>query len=1411
MLNDKRIATETEVLLGSRDPKSGRRAVRWDDLTNANLVKTLQGAGIGGGSSGGGSGEIPDDLEERIEDVEGRVTSALNAANAAADTSQNALLAAENAISQVDAARDDAAQLVADLRTDLTAEYTDAKAAAAMQLPSTFEQGKLFWTDQRVGNPASVPDTADGTPVLEPGFGWVMRMAWNSAGRNLMTKGVVPAPADKIIRVTARFVVRSFNIGPTINLNISAIPLDASYALVPGQVFAGTQEFAVGATVHQITRTFAVLAGEGVDTAIAAMATAQFMRFGIRQEQSGIAEIDFLSLSVRDVTYEVRAQRFATAANQSSSEAFTHANNSSTSAGAANESKLQAKVSADDSLLNTAVTLPATMEGDGKYWQQGVVGAPAATNGLAANVTFRTDAAEGRVARIPGNTASDIRIMSKGVVPLQESRVVRVRARVRLLGAISPNPYRLILSRLGGDYLNSSSMTVIPALVANLWMEVEAIFQPEVGAYAYYRAGFFATGLVDGADLEVAWIKIEDITAETKASKSATQADLSRRDAVFAKEDAEDARAGAETTLNLTAQIGVAAKQTVALTFPKTMEGNGQWWSHSLDTAPANKGGLHSFWTYGNAAVQGPYIEAAGNVTGNLPVAPIQAMPNVNGRRIRLRWTARHVGAFNGSSATAILAQFRNQSETYGFSGTLTLIPQPGGIAFSAINTWQTFYVDAVLNGATPWVLPFIYIEATRMPAGSQAIQISKVEIEDITAQNEAENFAAAANLHRADSVVALQGAEAAKAGAESALDMSAEVAGQGFSCLNDTLLVSSDWGRWGGQGTRTVLANAIYPIGRTWQFNVTAAQNDGIQLLGSPDTIWIGQTNAQAYVVEIMFTLLSGSINGSGARVVWRNSAGGEVGTTLLLTDMQAGEGVTGRARVARGVFMKPSNFTGTFASMRLFIFANWTSLASPSAKNIQFHRVNIRPATAEEMGQGQVMNQVQAHLTQNYLTVAETNQALASFDLNTSATLGTGWAAVKQSQTALASLNGTVARFRNVTTVDGMNYAGIEAVAFSGAGTGTGTMMMLYGDQVIVPGSLSAREVVVHDGSGNIFPDPQFASLSLTPWTPNTNGQLYLVPTKVADLAAGTVKSNAPAATVLAMLAHGASNPNLIGPNFEAGPGDIFNLAFDAAVVGGASHDMRLRIEWLNNLGATIGTYQELRVQTAPAAWQRYSTDTAAAPAGTVAARIRIFSVGAQTAAAYLTNFQIIRKRSGAVLITPKSIAAPLLNVEELSAITANVGLLQSFNFNAAAGTGWRISNDGTMIMPHASVGTLEIAGNAVTVPISAVGTKKTGGSGWQTLVTVTVDLPANTAALLLWSAEQSYTDAAYWGVRVLRGSTELKTRTGMLAYADWPSGIVLDTWSGSGPRTYTLSWNGGSGAISAIGTLVVLGAKR
>lgn len=536
------------------------------------------------------------------------------------------------------------------------------------------------------------------------------------------------------------------------------------------------------------------------------------------------------------------------------------------------------------------------------------------------------------------------------------------------------------------------------------------------------------------------------------------------------------------------------------------------------------------------------------------------------------------------------------------------------------------------------------------------------------------------------------------------------EAEGRDFSCINDTFLVSSDWTRSSSQGVLTTLSNQVFPIGRTWQFQVTAAQQDGVAIIDSPISIWPGQTNAGGYVVELMFTPISGTLNGAGVRLEWRNTAGTAFAVNMRLDDMQAGVGTVGRARVAQAVFVKPAGFSGTFASHRLFVMANlnaWTM----AAKTIQFHRINIRPATQEEMGSGQVMASVQAHLTENYLTAASTNAAIASYDMTLNASLQTTLATVQRTSTAIASLNGSVARFRDVVSINGENAAGIEAVSFSGTGAGAGSVLKLIGDQVIAEGTLSAGRLVVHDGSGNIFPDPTFQKMLLTAWSGGLKNVAY--PVKISALSAGALKTNAPAMNALFVPNHaGDGTLGMSGPKFSADPGQEYNLGFDLAT--GGQHRIALILQFMNNEEVAIGT-RSLVVDSSPTTWVRHGVDVVA-PAGTVEARIHIQSIdnGLMNTGAFITNFTVIRKRSGATLITPFSVTSREVNTVDFNAAGLAVfgGTLMSDNYSAANGTGWRLTKAGTMNLPFGIITNAHI-GNTIQSDDYVTGDN---GQGWR-----------------------------------------------------------------------------------------------
>ena len=359
--------------------------------------------------------------------------------------------------------------------------------------------------------------------------------------------------------------------------------------------------------------------------------------------------------------------------------------------------------------------------------------------------------------------------------------------------------------------------------------------------------------------------------------------------------------------------------------------------------------------------------------------------------------------------------------------------------------------------------------------------RVTQIEATQITEEDVIATIGAQVNSRFGDVESAISDEASTRASETAALasqqtKLSATLDREMGGVINDPYLASSGWVRWAGQGTLVLRDNEAYETGRTWDFTVTAAQRDGLYIFGSPATIWEGQTDAKGYVVEIEHTLVSGSYTGATVLLDWVNTAGTQFRAEKTFFDMTAGlQGLPGRTRTARGVFRKPPAFTGTFLSHNIYVLVNYDG-GQMAAKQIKIHRIKIRAATDEELGSGEVMNAVKAELTTNYFTKAETDQAIAGYDFVSSAAFGPTLAKINQSAAAVAGLNGTVARFRNVATVNGeLTAAGIEAVAFDNVGGASGSLLKLIGDNVVADGTLSVNKLLVGLGK-NLLVDPSF-----------------------------------------------------------------------------------------------------------------------------------------------------------------------------------------------------------------------------------------------------------------------------------------------------------------------------------------------
>ncbi|WP_416368578.1 phage tail protein [Tritonibacter mobilis] len=174
-------------------------------------------------------------------------------------------------------------------------------------------------------------------------------------------------------------------------------------------------------------------------------------------------------------------------------------------------------------------------------------------------------------------------------------------------------------------------------------------------------------------------------------------------------------------------------------------------------------------------------------------------------------------------------------------------------------------------------------------------------------------------------------------------------------------------------------------------------------------------------------------------------------------------------------------------------------------------------------------------------------------------------------------------------------------------------------------------------------------------------------------------------------------------------------------------------------------------------------------------------------------------------------------LVNGQVTSEILLNADNIRFVNSSGvgAASSPFQVVGSETFIKSafilDASVGTLKIAGNAITVPVFAQGGLLTGNGSFQNGVTALINLPETGDVIILWSVEQGYAQSGpSWGFRILANGVEIASRTGMTAVNDYPAGYaVLPNVSGS--QTIQFQWLGSNGQVTGRPSLQLVGRMR
>jgi len=135
-------------------------------------------------------------------------------------------------------------------------------------------------------------------------------------------------------------------------------------------------------------------------------------------------------------------------------------------------------------------------------------------------------------------------------------------------------------------------------------------------------------------------------------------------------------------------------------------------------------------------------------------------------------------------------------------------------------------------------------------------------------------------------------------------------------------------------------------------------------------------------------------------------------------------------------------------------------------------------------------------------------------------------------------------------------------------------------------------------------------------------------------------------------------------------------------------------------------------------------------------------------------------------------------------------------------------------TGFISNLEVDTLNIAGNAVTIPVTGTSSQLTGNGSLQAMVNVSFILPAVSNVLILWTIEQGYIGTTpTWGYQLRKsdGTFTYDERSAMTFGNDFPTGQLLLTNQPAGAFNVQLRWNGQNSNITGQGSMTVLAVMR
>ncbi|WP_144038989.1 hypothetical protein [Gemmobacter megaterium] len=266
------------------------------------------------------------------------------------------------------------------------------------------------------------------------------------------------------------------------------------------------------------------------------------------------------------------------------------------------------------------------------------------------------------------------------------------------------------------------------------------------------------------------------------------------------------------------------------------------------------------------------------------------------------------------------------------------------------------------------------------------------------------------------------------------------------------------------------------------------------------------------------------------------------------------------------------------------------------------------------------------------------------------------------------------------------------LDLIAADGS-NGTASVAKLKADDILLDGSVAAKQLVITDFDGSSIPNGRFLYGDLRGWeaVPAT---FSVAAREGANDPAG---QSAPTAHFLRIGSTGSTRTATMATGVAAREGDRFHARFSYAMQGATprSATLRLLFSWFGPDGEALGQNVIGVANASATSWATFAEDISV-PANAATVDIGLRRGGGGSGNAFVTNIEVVRQRDGRTFLTPNSITTNLIDTIDFNASGLAVfgGELRSANYSAGRyGDGWRIDSSG-----NAEFGTLALREGAV-----------------------------------------------------------------------------------------------------------------